>query len=395
MDDIDKIIINIITKEIYVPNDIENTIRNTLSSKNKKHNIIFKIITIISGIIMAIGTVTFASYYISKNVFNNREGIKTAIEQNYISNGTENYIESNNINVKINNSLLNDRNLDINLSVELKDKDLTKIDNIEFEKILIYDEENKVLYSNNENQLKQYILDNSLDIEIGKFNDKYFNSGTSQKIQNKQKNKVDLVYNIISDNVYPKSKEIKILAENLLLKNKDNIEILQGKWNISEKLPEIFQDRKVYIYHLENNNKEDKIEAELKVYNTESVINLNIKFSRQEYKRINEQLTELKQEYNKSKEYNNIQLLGEIESQIDTLNEKIYQPIKNIYIENENGEQYFITKSETEHGKLYYSNNEDMLYYNEIFDLTLYNSTDQIYIYFSYKDKDYKLKLTR
>ena len=374
---------------------IENTIKNSINNQSHNYSLIkYKIIAIICSIIVAISGVVYAGYYIYKNVFNDRKGIETAIEHGYISNGTEEYIESNNVLIKINNSLMNDKNLDINFDILLKDKNIQDIKNIEFEKLLIIDEKNNILYSNNVNQLENYISNNNLNINIENFNNNYFNSGSSTKIKNTYDDSLEVVYNIASDSNYPTSKEIKIYAENIILKNNDTQELITGTWNISEKLPEIFQDRQAYKYHLVN-SVENIIDAELIVYNTETTINLTISTPIGENKQLNDQHCNLLLQNNEVISKNDSNLKENIISQLNVVQEMLFNPISNVFIKNNKGKIYETSNSETVHGSSFRPMDDNYLKYSDILDLTLYDTTKKLQLHFTYNDKEYILNFTK
>lgn len=396
MDNYEKIISNVLSKEIYVPQTIEDTIKNSLNSNFQNYSFMkYKIIALISSIIVAISGVVYAGYYIYKNIFNDRKGIEIAIEHGYISNGTEEYIESNNTFIKINNSLMNDKNLDINFDILLKDKEIQDIKHIEFEKLLIVDEENNILYSNNINQLEEYIANNNLNITVGNFNDNYFNSGSSTKIRNNYDDSLEIIYNIASDSNYPTSKKINIYAENIILKNTDTQELITGKWNISEELPEIFQDRQAYRYHLVNQY-EDIISAELVVYNTETTIDLTVRdtndYSKEE---LNKKYIELSQEYDKAKEENNLNSVQELENKLQLLQSSLLNTINNVYIKNSNNEIFKISNSETIHSNIFRPKDDNYLKYSDILELTLYDATNNLQLHFTYNNKEYILEFIK
>lgn len=175
MDELDKKIISVINSNICEPNGYQATIKQALYIKKKNANF-YKVAIIIICCSIFISSVAYASYYI-KNMFNNREGVETAINNNYIINGSGEYQTSNNISIKANNILMDDYNLDINFDVKCEEE--LDIHNIEFQSILITDEENRIIYAKGSKILTEFIEKNKLNIEEGNFNEKYINSGAS------------------------------------------------------------------------------------------------------------------------------------------------------------------------------------------------------------------------
>ena len=64
------------------------------------------------------------------------------------------------------------------------------------------------------------------------------------------------------------------------------------------------------------------------------------------------------------------------------------EPLKNIYIENENGKKFYITESTSENGVVDRTSNENYFTYSDTFDITKYDITNILTIHFQYKGID-------
>ncbi len=392
MDYIDKFIQDIVSKPIYEPEKIENTIRSSLISKSVKSKTnIYKFITVFSAIIFAITSISYAGYYVVKNIFNNRKGFDTAIEHNYISIGTSEYIESNNISIKIDNSLMNAKNLDISFNILFDTIDISNYKNAEFEKILIVDNKQRILYSNNTNQLEKYIRDNNLDISIGNFNNHYFNSGASMKINNISKNNLNLIYNIVCSENYPESDGITVIAENIVLNEDGSSKILNGLWKITETFPEIFKENQTYKYSMTDTSEDEIVGVNLTVYNTEA--ELEIIMHNKVFSSDNLDPIEIIEELEKAKRDNNTKLIKDLEQKLINHDNTISNTFSNLYIKNSFEQEFKLSEIENPSNKT--NENKNNIVFYGIFDLTTYDATKDLQLYFNYNNKDYIVNLNR
>lgn len=301
---------------------------------------------------------------ILKNIFGLHKGINSAIENDYIEIGNENYIESNDVNAKINYALLDDYKLCISLSFELPlTYTIDNITGIETPNILIYDENKNVLFKHFFEEFDESFFDISTLNESSNFGGSHSIDST---IENN--NMCSITYAISAENsVFPKSKNIYVKFDKINFMNKNNIssdepsrlgykEIkekttvasINGQWTLKLDLSKKSFSRENAIYSIKNYDKFDfDIPSELTVTQTET------RFKMVHY-------------FNNSKDFVNIDIS------------------KQPYIENENGEKFEIAISDV-------GLEEDKMTYEYWFELSSFDITDSIKIVFTLEDNTYMI----
>lgn len=186
------------------------------------------------------------------NIFNNRKGISSAIDNGYISNPNMKYVESNKLGIKVENILMDDYNLNIKFNIKLSQQDINidEINDIDISKMIIYDENNNVLYCNNEEIFDSWSNKNKTDFKIDNFSEKNINSGLNYYINEKilENNQLNLVYNLSAYNsVYPKSK-IYLDIEKIVFNTNNKKICADGNWNIEIRCTEQFYNREALYY---------------------------------------------------------------------------------------------------------------------------------------------------
>ena len=265
MDNIDNVIQNVMSKQIFEPIEFEQAIMTAFKNEKKysiKSKIIKIIITIIAFITTAVGVV-FAkdiSNFI-KNIFKDEtigKGVVKMAENGYIQNVNMDFIENNGVYIKINNILMDDYNLDIVFEVKAKEN-TEKITNIEIEDLIISDENNNLIYCdyNRADLYEQFCKEHNIEFSKMNMHNNLTNGGYQTQIVEKTDNSIKFLYKMHSDN-YPKSKElifnfgkINMIANNKVAKQ------LNGNWNIKIDLPEDFYSRKTLIYSVKDNSDEE------------------------------------------------------------------------------------------------------------------------------------------
>lgn len=401
MDNFDYKIKEILSKDIDLPYKYQNIVRTTL--KNKK-NIkfqnyrFFKIVATACACIIITTSVVFAkniSNFI-KNIFNNNsEGIKTAIENNYILQPNMEYIESNGTEVKINNLLMDDMNL--SFSINIKYKDIIKVNEISkayLPDMIIVDDKNKIIYCQDEDTFYNYCKDNKLDFKYKEFNENNINSSSNYfiKYRNYEDNSMEIVYNLFS-NKFPNSKQLKIYFNKIEMeKNEDekNKIAMTGNWKLDIEIPEKFYNRQAIVYTV-NNCSNTKINVtEAIVYNTGMKLSLNIQ----------ENLI-----YDINDDNETIQ--RKISEKVEALRNKAIQdsangdfnsinPFKGVpYVETENGKRYYPSENSSEDSGYADDYKTGLITYWQTFNLTKYDTTENLKVYLNYNGEDIFIELER
>lgn len=216
-----------------------------------KHTFINKIIATACAITTIFAGVVFAKNFIG-NIFNDNNGMTKAIENGYIFSPTNDYIECSNIKARVDNVLMDEKNLSFVLNLVLPEDyspNLTK--DINFPNMLITDEENRILYCGNYYAFENFKDNNNLSYNYGDFGENYINSGINMYLSSQNKNELTIVFNIFADK-FPNSKNLKIQFGEIDLGAGNSLIVLNGNWVIDISLPEKFYNRETTSYHILN-----------------------------------------------------------------------------------------------------------------------------------------------
>lgn len=165
----------------------------------------------------------------------------------------------NNMAVKINSFIMDDINLDISFEFITNSLDVTKInDNISFNNMKIYDENDNLIYKSNEDAIKSGIAQTT---------------GYS-KVKEKTENTVDATFFLQSYN-FPKSKKLYIEFEEVIVPLKGKVKRFSGNWKFELDVPENMINRENIFYKTTSKN-DGLIEiTNVKLTNTGLVIEVN------------------------------------------------------------------------------------------------------------------------
>ena len=216
------------------------------------------IATICTSIVLVSGVVLGTNIENIKRFFGGGLGnaIQSAAENGYIANPQMDYIESNvtvsddlgtviddmNTEVKINDFMMDDLNLNIefNFKFDEKIKDIFNLDNlhnIELNDLIVRDEENRILYGGYDKQaFEKYCQENNLEYVFGETNENYLNCGLQcyPYSHDKNTNLARLTYNIYTDDTFPKSRKLYFSFGKIKLVEESSKKIvtIKGNWNI-------------------------------------------------------------------------------------------------------------------------------------------------------------------
>ncbi len=404
MDSLDQYIQGVVTKEIYEPENYIRTIQNSLDTNDCHHKYfnLYKVAIIVICLLCTSG-IAYATYNYVKNNFNRRKGIETAINNGYIMNVDGEPITSNDVSLKINQILLDDYNLDISFGLEFKNMEIPdNVQAVEFENILIADENNNILYHLGSRDIfDKFVKSNNLNVEYRKYSDNYINSNSSNKSNCTNSNNYNLVYNIsVNNGTFPKSNSLHIYIENVVLRMENDNSVINANWNLTSSLSSFFQNRDTVNYTYVSNEDNDIISVTATTYTTGTDLRLEMKIptSETEIEDLKELIRNTKNSKNsydtQNTEYYNGDYITENERYIYTEIKRIYNSISNIYIKNSKGEKFNITNNTNANDKIYRSIEKDYILYTCTFDMTIYNCSDNISLHFDYNNEEYILPLS-
>lgn len=403
MDSLDQYIQGVVTKEIYEPENYIRTIQNSLDTNDRHHKYfnLYKVAIIVICLLCTSG-IAYATYNYVKNNFNRRKGIETAINNGYIMNVDGEPITSNDVSLKINQILLDDYNLDISFGLEFKNMKIPDdVQAVEFENILIADENNNILYhSGSRDIFDKFVKSNNLDLEYKDYNEKYINTSSHTHITTEDSSNINLIYNIFTyDKTFLKSKELNVYVENLIFKiNNTNVRIDSG-WNIKQDLTSSFQDRKSVKYISTTNNDENIISVSAITYTTGTNIKLEVKIpdEKVDAKKLKKLIENAKfeQQSNSVQSINcyDDNYMSETENKIYDMRNNFHNIISNIYVENSFGQKFYITDNLATNENFNITSNNKNIIYSNTFDMTSYNCTNNITLHFNYNSKEYSINL--
>ena len=400
MNNIDNVIENVISKQIYEPINFEQAILTAFENKKqtKTHsNIIVRIITTIVAIITMTASIVFAKDIINvvKNFFAHNEGMDKAIANGYIENIDMEYVESNNINIKADRVLMDDNNLSIEMSVKLDSKvNNENIEKEEFKNLIVFDEQCNILYCENEDTFDNYCNKNNLQYSYNEFTNKYMNSGVNGFIKSKveEEGVVKLIYNFYSNN-YPKSKRVYINFDKVNIYVKENekqkIIVTEGNWDLEIDMPEMFYNRTAVVYKVKDTTNDMIKLSEAVVYDTCMKIEM---YTQEEPTYNEEDSEEVKQQkiHEKVEQWIEEQHKRIEKGDIDNLEIFYARP----YIENQNNEKFYPTEGNFEDSGIIreYSGN---IKYWQTFNITKADLTDELNLYIKYKGEDIYMTLIK
>ena len=400
MDSLDQYIQGVVTKEIYEPENYIRTIQNSLDTNDchRKYFNLYKVAIIVICLLCTSG-IAYATYNYVKNNFNRRKGIETAINNGYIMNVDGEPVTSNDVSLKINQILLDDYNLDISFGLEFKNMEIPdNIQAIEFENILIADENNNILYhSDNKDFFDNYVKSNNLNINYIKYSDNYINSSSSNKYNCNNSNNYNLLYNIsVNNGTFPKSNSLHIYIENVVLRVKNHNSVINTNWNLTSSLSSSFQIRDTVNYtYVSNDDNNDIVSVIATTYTTGTNIKLEMKVStdKVDSQKLKELIEKAKNESNEITEYYHGFYMSNTEKDLYDENNRIYNSFNNMYLENSFGEKFYITNNINADSNVYRSLEQDYLLYNCTIDMTTYNCTNEITLHFTYNNEEYAISL--
>lgn len=412
-DNFDKMLYNEFSNNFKVTPKVEKIIDSTIESiKNKKqYSIKYKITNSLKKVaVISISAITiFGGYCFAKMITENyfypdNNGIENAASNGYIYTVDSDYSNSNNNKLKVSNILMDDYTLNLSFDMELNSDNIetSTINDVLFSNILITDDSKNILYANDEESFNKYCTKNNLDYEFMDFKDGYINTGVNCYIQSIDKNLVKVIYNFTPSALtkYPRSKILNIYLKNF--KISENSSEINGEWNFNLELPDYFYDRSSISYTVIDNNNSDFNIKEFNVYNSCSKLIIEAPkpeevSSDEEFHKLLEQFLEENDKKNEILKENPKADIPQTETEkklLEIIDKKDELFINNIYIENENGEQFYPSNASLEDSGSYNIDNEKICYWNT-FNLTNNNLTENLILHMRYNNEDFILRLQK
>lgn len=399
---IDKKIKKILSTNVELSDEYKYIIRNTLKNEKEKRKICygktFKLAIAGCSCIILTTSVVFAKdiSVFFKGLFNNNsEGIDVAIQNGYFYQPDIEYIQSSNIETKMNNLLMDDSNLSFTLNLKFKDEvSVDEISEVHLPDMIIVDEESKILYCQDENIFNEFCKNNDLSLQYKNFNDYNINSGVNCFIKAKdlKNNSIDLVYNLYANN-FPKSKKIILCFNKIEIEKNENSEnrtTINGNWNLKVDIPEVFYNREAIVYNVKQCSNPKINVTEAIIYDTCMKISLNIQeeliyesSDSEEIinQKINEKVDEARDEYLKKAQEGDYENLSTFNS--------------NPYVQTSDGKKFYPTKNSSEDSGTSNDFMTGIVTYWQTFNLTKYEASNTLTVYLKYKGENIAIELEK
>ncbi len=406
-----------------------------LREKEKKTSKKSSILQVVFASLICFTSVTsmvFAKEISSKiydNYFGTGNGVGVAIENGYIEKSksedvnaqstVENEITGKKVSgvdtkIKVDEFVMDDFTLSITFDVTLSDDisgviEPENVGDMNFPDMVIYDENNIVLYNMFSKGLEEFCKDKNLNINDYNIDgEKLVNSGVNSYVKEKNGNHIKVIYNIYTGgDTYPKSKKLNIymndirISENVESMLGDEEILLQGKWDFSVDVPEKMYNRKNVIYKQVKSTDKDFKVTKAVLYDTGMDIELNFPAEKVDNNHYNTSELEFYNSLEKDDELKSLDILNYLENiyrNTDEYKENMQKMFKAFefekYITNENGEKFELTQGPRENGSAHI-NEDSIMEFNGMFDVTKYNASDRLIVHVNYHGREADITLEK
>lgn len=360
--------------------------KNLVEKGFYKDNKLSKLLIVILCAGLVLSGITFAEeirlivHKLTQNAFGTyNEGITTAIDNDYEAQIDMKYVLSNGIKVKVDSIMLDNYNLSIVYNILVDNNEYLKrldVSKIEFNDVLIMDENNNILHADYED--KQEFLDfcENNNLEKGEFYSGCSNGGYTRKILGSENNNKFLVSELISSKKFPDSKVLHIKFDTIYFLNnkadgfdivygfentsKSQCRTITGNWEFEVNLEEIYEKRNTIEYEVVNinDNRTEVTEASLSMSNMRLELITSTK-----------KIDFEKMQNRDPKTMNVFDMLA----------------FNELYIETENGEKFYEVGSE---GTGFEMIESGKIRYHALFNYTYFDKTENIKIHLRTNKKE-------
>lgn len=370
---------------------------------------------------LSITSMVFAKELSTKiydNFFGTGNGVGKAIEEGYIektemkdevSNSivtneeTGKIVENVNATIKIDEFIMDDFNLSMKLDVKFDDaiNEIIKkedIKDITFPDIVVYDENDTILFIDNGFAFNEFAKKHNLDYTFDTLPDeKIIGSGCNAYVGSREKDSLKYVLNLYTggSTTYPKSKKIYIdintirISSNVECPNGEEEIVLKGNWNFDVDVPEKMYNRSNITYVQKSTTNDYFKATSAVVYDTG--MDISLEFKAKEMPKFEKPIeVEYYDSLPKDHELRTIEILNYINNKMYKSEEwhkmqeermKVWDFEK--YLLNANGEKFELTQGPRENGGGRIDEN-NIYHFSGMFDLTKYDMTDEIKVVIDY-----------
>lgn len=244
-------------KDEEIPLSTQKAIENAFKDKNKEKSTTIIMLKRVAVFILCLGIVTATSVYakdiinfITSIFTNSNPGIDKAVDNGYVQNVDMDFITYNDVGVKADYILMDDKNLNISFVYKYFDENIT-FDSLTFSNLTITDEQDNYLCVSLEKDSDIKDLD-VLGDSIRSVNEPELIDATSVRESL-----------LVSSKGFPNSQVLYIKISRMTLVINNEIKYIDGNWNFSINLNDYFVKRESNEYHATSSPYIDCINASL------------------------------------------------------------------------------------------------------------------------------------
>lgn len=270
LDDFDKMLFDYYkTQDENIPLSTQNAIKNAFNDKHKSNSTTFVMLKKVAVFILALGIITTTTVY-AKDIVNfianiftdNNRGIDTAIDNGYVQNVDMDYVVCNDIGVKVDYLVMDDKNLNISFVYKYFGEE-AEIESINFSDLIIEDENKNVLCALSE--------DDSYVTGLNVF-------GTTAKLNYGQEFIDDTTIReqlLVTSKSFPSSKILSIEINQIISVINGITNYIDGNWSFSINLDNNIATRNTYEYSSTESLYVDTISTSL----TDTALSIELKLN--------------------------------------------------------------------------------------------------------------------
>lgn len=271
IDDFDKMLFEYYDKQNNdIPLSTQETIENALKSKHKEKSNTITMLKRVAVFILSLGIITATTVYakdivnfITSLFTNSNPGIDKAVDNGYVQNVEMDFIKYNDVGVKVDYVLMDDKNLDISFIYKYFGKE-SGLKSLKYVDLTIKDEQDNIIC---------FIAEDS----IGN-NDIVGTSIYSSKEQSFIDNTTIRDSLLVGSEGFPNSRTLYIEIRKIALILNEEIKYIKGNWNFSINLEDKIVTRNSYEYSYSNNSYVENIQTSLNATSLSIELQLNTLF---------------------------------------------------------------------------------------------------------------------
>lgn len=270
-DEFDKMLFDYYDKKNEeIPLSTQNAIENAFKDKHKEKSTTIIMLKRVAVFILCIGIVTATTVYakdiinfITSIFTNSTPGIDKAVDNGYVQNVDMDFITYNDVGVKVDYLLMDDKNLDISFIYKYFGE-TSNIKEIKYVDLSIKDEQNNFICFISENAVSDNIIVGSS-----------IRSTNEQQFIDKSTIRDSL---LVTSEKFPSSQTLYIEIQKITLTLDDEITYINGNWNFSIDLADNFVTRNSYEYSCTNSSYVNNVKTSLNTTSLSIDLQLNTLF---------------------------------------------------------------------------------------------------------------------